>query len=117
MDRLTDRMGALQGLLEDAEQAYRLVAGGDRVSGQALAALLKRREDLTREIHDLRDRLQEAEEDEGFASEAELVRAAIGELAALPDPLLDRVLSGIVDAGRGAAVRRAAPPGLHVVGE
>lgn len=117
MSEHTSRIDDVRALLADAERAYRKVIRGERVSGQAVAALLKRREDLTRELHDLLEREMDAQRQERVVSEDELIAEAVADLAALPDPLLDRVLEGLVEAGRGAAVRRNAPPGLRLVGE
>jgi len=114
--QLEQRLAAVQRLLIDAETAYELVVHGDRVSGQAVAALLKRREDLTRETFDIRERIESVESD-GVLSDADMIAEAVADLASMPDPLLDQILIGLVQAGRGAAVRRNAPPGLHVVGE
>lgn len=116
MSHLDARLESVRRLLTDAETAYELVIHGDRISGQAVAALLKRREDLTRELHDIRDRIDIAAEDTAPVTEAQMIAAAVADLAALPDPALDDVLMGLVREGRGAALRRCAPPALHVVG-
>jgi len=115
MSNDTTRVRDVRKLLSDADTAYKLVIRGERVSGQAVAALLKRREDLTRELHDLLERERLAAEEAAPLTEDELVEQAIADLAALPDPLLDRVLSGLAMSGRGAALRRCAPPALRVV--
>lgn len=117
MGKESARIADVRSLLKDAGVAYRKVLKGERVSGQAVAALLKRREDLTRELHDLLEADAEAAQDERPMTEDELVDATIADLAALPDPLLDRVVEGLVRVGRGAAVRRAAPPPLRIVGD
>lgn len=114
----SDRIKSVRALLRDAEVAYRKVIKGDRPSGQAVAALLKRREDLSRDLHDLLDAALFASQDETPPTEEEMIAQAVADLASLPDPLLDEVLAGLVTRGRGAAVRRNAPPApLRVVGD
>lgn len=119
MSTIDQRIEAVQDLLADAESAYRLVTAGERVSGQAVAALLKRREDLTRELYDLRERLadQDASRAREEMSDEEICERTAAALAALPAPLLDQVLSALVELGREDDLRRALPRRLHLVGE
>lgn len=109
----------LEELLHDVKAAFK-VAVADGKSSNGIAALSRQVQQVTVAIHEERQRiarLEAEQEDDGWATEDDLVDAAVVELCALPDPLLDRVLAGLADAGRGAALRRNAPPGLHVVGE
>jgi len=112
-------LGELEELERCARQSYLVAAeAGSNASG--IANLLRQWHQLKIAVREERNRLadeQRAERDTGPVTEDEMVEQAVAELAQLPDPLLDRVLSGLVDAGRGPAVRRNAPPGLRVVGD
>lgn len=115
----TSRLEELERLLKDAERAYRAVSSGERVSGQAVAALLKRREDLTREIWDLREQQADldAQRAEADMTDDELVERSTNALLDIPETLFDRIMAGVVEGGRETAVRRALPTRLRIVGE
>jgi hypothetical protein len=113
------KIDALYEMLEEIDYDCTL-ARTESKSSQGLAALMRLKLSITEQLYAEIDRervLSEAAAEAAPMTEDEMVEQAVGELARLPDPLLDRVLSGLVEAGRGPAVRRNAPPGLRVVGE
>lgn len=116
---MESKLEALESLLVEIDSAVR-IAMETYAPASGMAAILRQKRDTLLLIHEERNRIrmeEAAQQDAGPVTEDEMVEQAVGELARLPDPLLDRVLSGLVEAGRGPAVRRNAPPGLRVVGE
>jgi hypothetical protein len=108
------RLDALRALLAEVEADCTRARAESR-SSQGLAALLRLRVTLTGEIFEELARVHAVAEDAAPPTEDDLVAAAVAELAQLPDPLLDRVLAGLAFAGRGAALRRNAPPPLYAI--
>jgi hypothetical protein len=118
--KLPPKADALAAMLEELDSDINH-ARCESKSSQGLAQLVRIKvavlDALYAEVE--KDRAMKAAEDEAARpiSDEDLIAAAVADLAALPDALLDRVLDGLVHAGRGAAVRRSAPPGLRIVGD
>jgi hypothetical protein len=108
------RLAALRALIVELEQDCARARAESR-SSQGLAALMRLRATLTDELHAEQARLQAIADEAAPPTEDDLVATAVDELARLPDPLLDRILDGLVLAGRGAALRRNAPPPLYAI--
>jgi len=110
---LEERIRVMSQILADAQVAYESVAKSK--NGAAIAAMSKRVQDAAREVYDLRAQLEAMAPAAARMTEDQVIASAIEDLAALPDPLLDEVLRGLVHAGRGAALRRCAPPRLAAI--
>jgi hypothetical protein len=113
------KIDALREMMEEIDYDCTL-ARTESKSSQGLAALMRLKLSITDQLYAEMDReraLRAAEEATAPMSEDDVIDATICDLAALPDPMLDRVLNGLVMAGRGAALRRCAPASLRVVGE
>ena len=112
------KLEALESLLSEIDAAVRM-AMETFAPASGMAAILRQKRDTMLLVYEERARMasEAAAANTAPMSEDDVIDATICDLAALPDPMLDRVLNGLVMAGRGAALRRCAPASLRVVGE
>jgi hypothetical protein len=116
---LPPKADALAAVLEELDHDINYARCESR-SSQGLAQLVRIKVSILDALYAevARERAEQqaaADADRGGMTEEELIAETVDDLAALPDPLLDRVLFGLVAAGRGAALQRCAPAKLYAL--